>query len=184
MPPRRRAAANAQSVLSFGSQSRVTKPSTTPTTLHKGKNLDSTAPRKADQSASATPEPEQVVPPELSKPHITELAVRQSEQPKQIQTAEEKQALKLSSKDLRKYWEEKDSDKPVRFHQEDVSLEEKILRNFDLSSQYGPCIGLDRTQRWRRAQRLGLNPPIEVLTILLKSEDKTERSHMEALLSR
>ena len=159
MPPRRRAAANAQSRITFGSQSRVTKPSTTPTTLHKGKNLDSTALRKADQSASATPEPEQIVAHEPSKPHITELAVRQPE-PKQTQTAEEKQALKLSLKDLRKYWGEKHSGvafqcefgwtyspmsgNPLTMcvttgHQEDVNLEEKILRNFDMSSQYGVC---------------------------------------------
>ncbi|KAJ5539571.1 hypothetical protein N7513_007903 [Penicillium frequentans] len=183
MPPRRRAAANAQSRITFGSQSRVTKPSTTPTTLHKGKNLDSTALQKADQSASATPEPENVVVPEPSKPLVTELAVRQPE-PKQIQTAEEKQALKVSLKDLRKYWKDKNSDEPPRWHQGGVNLEEKILRNFDMSSQYGPCIGMDRTQRWRRAHRLGLNPPIEVLTVLLKGEDITETSHMEALISR
>lgn len=161
MPPRRRAAANAQSRITFGSQSRVTKPSTTPTTLHKGKNLDSTALQKADQSASATPEPEHVVVPEPSKPLVTELAVRQPE-PKQIQTAEEKQALKVSLKDLRKYWKDKNSDEPPRCefgwtgslmpgtsltlcvttgHQGGVNLEEKILRNFDMSSQYGVCDG-------------------------------------------
>ncbi|KAJ5645185.1 hypothetical protein N7507_011196 [Penicillium longicatenatum] len=187
MPPRRRAAANAQSRITFGTQSRVTKPSTTPTTLHKGKDLDSKAPRTTDESASATPEPAQVVAPELSKPHITELAVRQPE-PKQIRTPEEEQALKLSLKDLRKYWNEKepekDRDRPFRWHQGGVNLEEKILRNFDQSSQYGPCIGMNRTQRWRRAQKLGLNPPIEVLTVLLKGEDIDEISHMEALISR
>jgi DNA polymerase delta subunit 4 len=117
MPPRRRAAANAQSRITFGTQSRVTKPSTTPTTLHKGKDLASKAPRTTDQSASATPEPAQVVAPELSKPHITELAVRQPE-PKQIRTPEEEQALKVSLKDLRKYWNEKepekDRDQPFR----------------------------------------------------------------------
>ncbi|KAJ5760341.1 hypothetical protein N7520_007497 [Penicillium odoratum] len=173
MPPRRRAAANAQSALSFGS-SRVTKPTATPTTLHKAKNLDSTATRKTNQSASATPEP--------SKPQLADLVVRQPE-PKKIETAEEKQALQLSLKDLREYWGEKDSKKPVRVHEQGLSMEEKILRNFDLSSQYGPCIGLDRTKRWHRAQRLGLNPPIEVLTVLLKSENMSEQSHMEELVS-
>lgn len=159
MPPRRRAAANAQSRITFGSQSRVTKPSTTPTTLHKGKDLDSTALRKADQSVSATPEPEQILTQEQSKPHITELAVRQPE-PKRIQTAEEEQALKLPLKDLRRYWKGKHRDDSFQCeygrtylpmsgtplticvttgHQEDVNLEEKILRNFDMSSQYGVC---------------------------------------------
>jgi len=30
------------------------------------------------------------------------------------------------------------------------------------SYKYGPCIGTTRMQRWKRAQALGLNPPIEV----------------------
>jgi hypothetical protein len=45
------------------------------------------------------------------------------------------------------------------------------LRHFDLSSQYGPCIGIPRLARWRRANTLGLEPPIEVLAVLLREED-------------
>lgn len=37
-----------------------------------------------------------------------------------------------------------------------------ILRNFDLSYEYGPCVGVDRMARWKRAQTLGLDPPSEV----------------------
>lgn len=51
-----------------------------------------------------------------------------------------------------------------------MTLHEKILRHFDLSSQYGPCIGLSRTRRWKRAEGLGLEPPIEVLAVLIKEE--------------
>lgn len=49
---------------------------------------------------------------------------------------------------------------------------EKILRHFDLSSEYGPCIGITRLNRWKRAQSLSLNPPIEVLAVLLREEAK------------
>ncbi|KAK6531532.1 hypothetical protein TWF281_008327 [Arthrobotrys megalospora] len=55
-------------------------------------------------------------------------------------------------------------------HQEGLTEYEKILRHFDLSSQYGPCVGVSRFKRWGRAERLGLEPPIEVLAVLLKSE--------------
>ncbi|KAJ5924548.1 hypothetical protein N7466_008735 [Penicillium verhagenii] len=182
MPPRRRAAAKAQSAISFGTQSRVTKPATTPVTQNKGKNLDATTLLKTEKAASVTPEPQHDVATEPSKPRITELAVRQPAQPKHIQTEEEKRALKLSLKDIQKHWREQSGRNSIRVHHEDVKLEEKVLRNFDLSSQYGPCIGMDRTQRWRRAQRLGLSPPIEVLAILLKG-DLNEQSHMEELVS-
>ncbi|KAK6539778.1 hypothetical protein TWF694_009971 [Orbilia ellipsospora] len=55
-------------------------------------------------------------------------------------------------------------------HQEGLTDYEKILRHFDLSSQYGPCVGSSRFRRWNRADRFGLEPPIEVLAVLLKSE--------------
>ena len=39
-----------------------------------------------------------------------------------------------------------------------------MLNLLDLarSSRYGPFIGMTRMQRWKRAQVLNLNPPIEV----------------------
>ncbi|RPB19565.1 hypothetical protein L211DRAFT_620598 [Terfezia boudieri ATCC MYA-4762] len=46
-------------------------------------------------------------------------------------------------------------------HQSGLSPTEKILRYFDLSSQYGPSIGITRINRWKRAYRMGMNPPIE-----------------------
>ena len=49
-------------------------------------------------------------------------------------------------------------------------MNEKILRYFDLSSQYGPCIGITRFRRWNRAFRLGLNPPVEILAVLIREE--------------
>jgi DNA polymerase delta subunit 4 len=42
-------------------------------------------------------------------------------------------------------------------------------------------------KRWVRANKLGLNPPIEVLAVLLKEEskdnNKIERAHVDELMS-
>lgn len=46
--------------------------------------------------------------------------------------------------------------------------EVELLRQFDLSWQYGPCTGITRLQRWERAETLGLSPPITVRELLLK----------------
>jgi hypothetical protein len=51
----------------------------------------------------------------------------------------------------------------------------------DVFSQ--PCIGIARIKRWRRANMLKLNPPIEVLAVLLKGENVKERAHMDESLS-
>lgn len=53
-------------------------------------------------------------------------------------------------------------------HQKDLPLHEKILRHFDLSGQYGSCIGITRLARWKRANGLGLEPPLEVLAVLIR----------------
>lgn len=55
-------------------------------------------------------------------------------------------------------------------HQNALSLSEKVLRHFDVSSQYGPCTGITRINRWKRAYRLGLNPSMEVLKVLVDVE--------------
>ena len=45
-----------------------------------------------------------------------------------------------------------------------------------------PCIGIARIKRWQRAQRLGLNPPVEVLAVLLKGEEDGS-AHMDRLMN-
>ncbi|KAM5247054.1 DNA polymerase delta subunit 4 [Ctenodactylus gundi] len=48
--------------------------------------------------------------------------------------------------------------------EEQAELE--LLRQFDLTWQYGPCTGITRLQRWHRAQQMGLEPPPEVHQVL------------------
>ncbi|KAF4478605.1 DNA polymerase delta subunit 4 [Fusarium agapanthi] len=100
----------------------------------------------------------------------------------------ELQAEKVTDTQIKKYWKSiEDQWTTPRLHQQGVSLSEKVLRYFDVSSQYGPCIGMPRIKRWKRAERLGLNPPIEVLAVLLKEEskgnDKIETAHMDEILN-
>ncbi|XP_061465527.1 DNA polymerase delta subunit 4 [Rhineura floridana] len=47
----------------------------------------------------------------------------------------------------------------------------EMLKQFDLSWQYGPCTGITRLQRWERAELLGLNPPAMVQELLQKHRD-------------
>ncbi|CAG5130059.1 unnamed protein product [Candidula unifasciata] len=43
-----------------------------------------------------------------------------------------------------------------------------ILKKFDLTLEFGPCIGITRLERWERAEKHGLNPPTEVKIIISK----------------
>ncbi|KAF7558789.1 hypothetical protein G7046_g5369 [Stylonectria norvegica] len=123
--------------------------------------------------------------PELEEPEEEEEA--EVEAPPKKSEAELR-AEKITDAQVRKYWQAVESLRIApRVHQQDLTLSEKVLRYFDVSSQYGPCIGLPRMKRWNRAERLGLNPPIEVLAVLLKEEKKgtkgIEIAHMDAILS-
>nr|WDA42955.1 DNA polymerase delta subunit 4 [Fagopyrum tataricum] len=47
---------------------------------------------------------------------------------------------------------------------------ERILRTFDMNMVYGPCSGMTRIERWERAVRLGLNPPMDVKAFLISTD--------------
>jgi len=49
----------------------------------------------------------------------------------------------------------------------------EVLRQFDISAKYGPCLGMTRYERWLRAFDLGLDPPAAVLDILNRSQNLT-----------
>lgn len=56
-------------------------------------------------------------------------------------------------------------------HQEDISEQEKILRQFDLASKYGPCLDITRLERWERA------------SLLVSSSTKNAHVNIASLLS-
>lgn len=51
----------------------------------------------------------------------------------------------------------------------------EMLKGFDLQMRFGPFIGINRSSRWERAERLDLNPPIEVKEILRNSSPEYEK---------
>ncbi|XP_005280578.1 DNA polymerase delta subunit 4 [Chrysemys picta bellii] len=53
----------------------------------------------------------------------------------------------------------------------------EMLKQFDLSWEYGPCTGITRLQRWERAKSLGLNPPLTVRETLLEREGDPSFMH-------
>jgi len=55
-------------------------------------------------------------------------------------------------------------------HERDQNTINTILRDFDLTPRYGPCVGISRLDRYRRAEKMGLKPPPEVLYILETEE--------------
>lgn len=51
---------------------------------------------------------------------------------------EEEQARKISDTQIKKYWRQKEQERMApRVHQEDLSVHEKVLREWDMSGQYG-----------------------------------------------
>ncbi|KAI9677108.1 MAG: hypothetical protein M1822_008217 [Bathelium mastoideum] len=217
MAPKRRTssgpvAKSAQSTLSFNNKNRITKPSAVLTAkdLQSSKLktdpalLDSLAsdPEKASPTTTTGPQDDDsslITAHEVeTAPTTAEAAIRQqieAEQEqrrlkaeKEQQTPEVEQARKISEAKIKAYWrgKEKTGIAP-RVHQQELSVEEKVLREWDMSGEYGPCIGIARMKRWQRAHVLGLEPPIEVLAVLLKEQDKenwkAQRAYIDELMS-
>ncbi|OAF59426.1 hypothetical protein VC83_04421 [Pseudogymnoascus destructans] len=173
-------AKGAQSTLSFnGAATRVTKH-----TGPAGKDLKKAEPAKPakvdvidlDRADDAVVEAEVQTPPQVQLP-----------KPESALTPEEEKAEKVPHSQVLRYWKAKEAERLApRVHQEGLSTEEKILRYFDMSSQYGPCVGIPRRKRWLRAHRLGLAPPIETLAVLVKEDKKgkggVEKAQLESLL--
>ncbi|KAF2451375.1 hypothetical protein P171DRAFT_425885 [Karstenula rhodostoma CBS 690.94] len=190
MPPRRRSAgatgkSPSQSTLAFhGASNKVTKPGARATNAKK--NL-------LTESAKKDEKPEVVdvkVKVEEEAPTAEAAIIEQTEQAQEPaqSTPEEDEARLVKPKQLQAYWKKQNAGSAPRYHQDDVSLEEKILRKFDMTGQFGPCVGIARLKRWNRAQRLGLNPPIEVLAVLLQEQDSkdkisVQRSVMDDILN-
>lgn len=66
-------------------------------------------------------------------------------------------------------------------HDSDQNKIHHILRTFDLSYQYGPCIGMTRLERWMRAKEMGLKPPMEIKEILETKQGVEETSYRECV---
>ncbi|ROW08593.1 hypothetical protein VPNG_06184 [Cytospora leucostoma] len=169
----RSAVSKQQSTLSFNH--RVTKGSATKT--DKDAKIPSTAPVKVEQPAK-----EDIVD-VVELEEQPEEAVPAQQEPQK--TATEARAENISDAQVKRYWKGvEDARLAKRVHQDELSLPEKVLRYFDVSSQYGPCVGIPRMKRWYRAEKLGLNPPIEVLAVLLREEKHGNKEIERAAIDR
>lgn len=175
----RAAASKGQSTLSFNHK--VTKNGTTKSGKT-DKLFTPTTTKAQPESQAQTPITVDVEEVEFEQPEETQAA-----QPEAKKSEAELRAEKVSDSQISRYWKGVEAARiSKRVHQVDLSQAEKVLRYFDVSSQYGPCIGIPRAKRWYRAERLGLDPPIEVLAVLLKEErqgkKETERAAIDRLM--
>ncbi|KAG9313145.1 DNA polymerase delta, subunit 4-domain-containing protein [Chiua virens] len=67
-------------------------------------------------------------------------------------------------------------------HSEGQNKIYQMLRFFDMSYEYGPCIGMTRLERWERAEAFGFNPPVEVRDILLTKEGVEKEEYAQSVL--
>ncbi|CAI6275892.1 unnamed protein product [Periconia digitata] len=189
-PPQRRrvgAQPKSQSTLAFhGASNRVTKPGAR--ALNVKKNL---VEKSAINDAKDVVDVVDVD--DAEEQHTTgEAAIIQQtvQEEEHEDTPEEVEAKKTTPKAIRAYLEKEEKSHSIapRAHQKDLSVEERMLRKFDLSGQYGPCTGIARLKRWKRAHRLGLEPSVEVLAVLLKEQEgkdklTVQKSYVDELLN-
>lgn len=142
MPPKRRSAGatakSTQSTLAFhGASNKVTKPGTRATNAKKnlleGRTSDVEKPAAAAE-IQVEDEDELELEPTTAEAAIIE-QTEQAQEPAQS-TPEEDEARKIKTRQLQAFWKKQTGSAP-RYHQEDLSLEEKILRKFDMTAQYG-----------------------------------------------
>ncbi|KAF7924980.1 uncharacterized protein EAE98_007068 [Botrytis deweyae] len=194
MPTTRRSSGPAQKgtqkTLSFTNTSKISKAASTPTTL-KTKSSITKLPDLTELTKGLSPSPSPASP-DLKPTTLPTTSPKPTSQPKPKaqtahQTLQTTLASQISDAKIRKYWKAREDLRLApRVHQKDLEISEKILREWDCMSQFGPAIGISRTKRWHRASRLGLNPPLEVLAVLVKEEEKknkaVERAYVDELM--
>lgn len=150
MPPTRRktsgSAARAQQTLAFGPNSnKVTKPSL-PAAGKKKTSLPPTDSERLQKAVADTstpspaPEDEYPSPPEqqLESPRALAIRGQGAAETKDVKSEAEEKGSKVSDAQVKRYWTSKEDERIApRVHQRGLSVNEKILRHFDLSSQYG-----------------------------------------------
>ena len=133
--------ARAQQTLAFGPNSnKVTKPSVPSTS----KKVDKIKLEKAVTSEFSTPSPA------TEDLRESEVQATIPESPRTLAirnqgdgSAVEEKAKKIPETQIRKYWKGKEDERIApRVHQQGLSVNEKILRHFDLSSQYGVSLSV------------------------------------------
>ena len=53
---------------------------------------------------------------------------------------------------------------------------EAKLKEFDMDTKYGPCMSMTRLERWRRAETLGLDPPLFIHNVIKAFPELKDKS--------
>jgi DNA polymerase delta subunit 4 len=117
-----------QATLAFhGNTNKVTKPSiTAPGKTKKDLSLEKLSVQSDAESVEA---------PTTSELAVVEQAISEAKVPL---TKEEEEASKVSEAQIKKYWRDKENIRKFRrVHQEDLSLHEKVCREFDTDGRFG-----------------------------------------------
>lgn len=141
MPPTRRsrtsggpAAKGSQQTLSFGA-SKLSK-----TTFTSAKDKLAPAPASPPLKAELGHVSSEPAVAEQAKVEVERIKseVKEEEGKEVIRSPEEVRASKVTDAQIRRYWRDREAERRApRVHQGDLSVEEKVLRYFDMSSQYG-----------------------------------------------
>ncbi|KAF2396667.1 hypothetical protein EJ06DRAFT_483324 [Trichodelitschia bisporula] len=170
-----------QSTLAFHGAGGIRKPGAAePGKDVKDKNAEELSVEVAEPEKEVTePEEEVATPVELE---VESPAVAPEADP--TLPPEEAAARAVTDAQIKEFWEGKEKERRApRVHQEGLSVEEKLCRQWDTDARYGPCMGISRIKRWRRAHGLGLDPPIEVYAILLREQKADKQAYVDKLMS-
>ncbi|KAG1774158.1 DNA polymerase delta, subunit 4-domain-containing protein [Suillus placidus] len=122
--------------------------------------------------------------PNAKKASISSSAKRLKDDPPAVKPVEQRPTLDVSDKIYRKNYahvrEKTGHLEPI--HAEGQNKIHQILRVFDMSYEYGPCVGMSRLERWERAASFGLNPPDEVRQILSTREGVEKDEYSQCVL--
>lgn len=87
---------------------------------------------------------------------------------------------KLAGEDEELRVEEEEEEEEDLHGWEDLSPDQIKLLRFDMEPRFGPCLGMTRKARFLRAERLGLAPPQDILTILEEYLERGEEDINQA----
>ncbi|KAK0704865.1 DNA polymerase delta, subunit 4-domain-containing protein [Lasiosphaeris hirsuta] len=184
---RQSAGASKQSTLSFNHRVTKSVPKSVKDTVAAVKPSSLSKEYVPERAASTPPKVEDLIIEDAPSAQQTEAEAT----PEVEKSDAELRAERISAVSIDRYWGQIEASRTAtavhKKHGDGLTIGEKILRYFDVSSQYGPSVGTARRKRWERADRLGLNPPIEVLAVLIKEQaagnKAIERAHMDELLN-
>ncbi|GMK54597.1 hypothetical protein CspeluHIS016_0111830 [Cutaneotrichosporon spelunceum] len=159
-----------QPTLSFQTQLRSSKSAKAAATagkgrgLRKGESLSVHDVDAVDEIAKPKPKPKKEAPQQPEK--------------------ERRPALDPNGKEWNALWKDAKAEMGgmAPIHGEKDNKVQNILRVFDMTSKYGPYVGITRLERWERAKKWGLQPPEGIKQILLTEQGEDDAVYRESVL--